>query len=103
MGADSVEIVDPYDLEATTSAIRRAAEREGLSVIISHRPCVLLDRKRHAPALNVDADKCTGCQLCLKLGCPAMRLTEQGIVEIDLLLCNGCGLCRQICRVEAIY
>ena len=72
-------------------------------MVISRRACVLLDRERYAPALRIDAEKCTGCKLCLKLGCPAMRLTEEGTVEIDPLLCNGCGLCSQICRVEAIY
>jgi indolepyruvate ferredoxin oxidoreductase alpha subunit len=102
LGADSVEVVDPYDLEAVTGAVRRATERDGLSVIVSRRDCVLLDRKRRAAALRVDAEKCTGCRLCLRLGCPAMRLMEEGIVEIDSLLCSGCGLCRQICRVEAI-
>jgi len=103
LGADTVEVVDPYDLESTTAAIRRATESEGLSVIVSRRKCVLLDRKRHAPALKVDAEKCTRCKLCLKLGCPAMRLTEERIPEIDPLLCNGCGLCGQVCPVEAIY
>ncbi len=103
LGADSVQIVDPYDMEAVTNAIKRATEEEGLSVIISQRECVLLDRKPHAPALRVDAGKCGGCGLCLRLGCPAMRTTEEGIVKIDPQLCNGCGLCRQVCRVEAIY
>jgi len=103
LGADSVEVVDPYDIEAMTDAVRRATETKGLSVIVSRRDCVLLDRRRRTAALKVDAEKCTGCRLCLKLGCPAMLITEKGIVEINALFCNGCGLCRQICRVEAIY
>ncbi len=103
LGADSVQVVDPYDIEAVTAAVRRATQEKGLSVVVSSRRCVLLDRKRHAPAVNVDLEKCTGCNLCLKLGCPAMRLTDDGMIEIDTLLCNGCGLCVQICRREAIY
>jgi len=103
LGADSVQIVDPYDLEAVTLAVRRATEEEGLSVIISRRSCVLLEKKRYAPPLKVDPEKCTGCRVCLNLGCPAIQLTEEEIVEIDPMLCNGCGLCRQVCRQEAIY
>jgi indolepyruvate ferredoxin oxidoreductase alpha subunit len=103
LGADSVQVVDPYDLDAVTAAVRRAVQEEGLSVIVSQRRCVLLDRKRHAPAVSVDLDRCNGCGLCLKLGCPAIRPTDDGTVEIDALLCNGCGLCVQVCRREAIY
>jgi indolepyruvate ferredoxin oxidoreductase alpha subunit len=103
LGADSVQVVDPYDLDAVTEALHRAMEEEGLSVIISQRECILLDRKRGAATLRVDPDKCSGCRLCLKLGCPAMRLTEEGIAEINSLLCSGCGLCSQVCRLEAIY
>jgi len=103
LGADSVQTVDPYDLEAVRQAISKAMEEEGLSVIVSRRECVLVSRKRYAPALAVDAEKCTGCMLCMKLGCPAMEVTEEEKVEINALLCNGCGLCSQVCGVEAIY
>jgi indolepyruvate ferredoxin oxidoreductase alpha subunit len=102
LGADSVQVVDPYDLDGVTAAVRRATQEKGLSVIVSSRRCVLLNRKRHAAAVSVDIDRCTGCGLCLRLGCPAIRTADGGIVEIDTLLCNGCGLCAQVCRREAI-
>jgi indolepyruvate ferredoxin oxidoreductase alpha subunit len=103
LGANSVQTVDPYDLKAVKEAITRAMDEEGLSVVVSRRECVLITRKRYAPALTVDLNKCTGCMLCLRLGCPAIELTEEGTVRINNLVCNGCGLCSQICRVEAIY
>jgi indolepyruvate ferredoxin oxidoreductase alpha subunit len=102
LGADSVRTVDPYNLEDVELTVRAAMEEEGLSVIVSRRECVLLSRIRYAPPLRLNPDKCTGCRLCLKLGCPAILLNEDGTIEIDPLLCNGCGMCSQVCRVEAI-
>lgn len=102
LGADSVRTVDPYNLEDVEFAVRAAMEEKGLSVVISRRQCVLIGRMRHAAPLRVDADKCTRCKVCLRLGCSAILLNEDGTIEIDPLLCNGCGMCSQVCRVEAI-
>jgi indolepyruvate ferredoxin oxidoreductase alpha subunit len=102
LGADSVRTVDPYNLGDVEGAIRAAMEEEGLSVIVSRRECILLSRVRYAAALRLDSEKCTRCRLCLRLGCPAITMKDDGTIEIDGLACNGCGMCRQVCRVEAI-
>jgi indolepyruvate ferredoxin oxidoreductase alpha subunit len=50
--------------------------------------------------LSIDRDACKGCKLCLKAGCIALSFTPEGktgYVEIDPLLCNGCGVCAQFC------
>jgi indolepyruvate ferredoxin oxidoreductase alpha subunit len=64
-------------------------------------------------------EQCNGCKACIKLGCPAIewknikdvsntdKLTSdnkkiKGIAVIDNMLCNGCGLCQQLCKFEAI-
>ncbi|MCL4425667.1 MAG: thiamine pyrophosphate-dependent enzyme [Firmicutes bacterium] len=100
LGVERVRVVDPYDLEATGQALREAGQEDGPSVIIARRNCVLLDRSSWSP-LVVDAEKCTGCRLCLGLGCPA--LTSSGKkVTIDPGLCTGCTLCQQVCRFDAI-
>ena len=42
------------------------------------------------------------CRTCInEIGCPALVL-DGDMVRIDAGLCNGCGLCSQICTVEAI-
>jgi len=46
-------------------------------------------------------EACTGCRICLQLGCPAILFKEE-MAEIDPLQCVDCGLCSQICPSGAI-
>ncbi len=107
IGVQHVEMIDPYDLTQTEQVLRQEMERTELSVVIAKRPC-MLDR-RHGPeptpALTVVADRCSGCRLCLKIGCPAISWQQDQTEPkalIDSHLCSGCGLCRQLCKFEAI-
>ena len=71
----------------------------GPSVLISNQPCVLRYRVSKK-AYVVEKEACKGCKLCLKAGCIALSFTPEGktgFVEIDPLLCNGCGVCSQLC------
>ncbi|MEN2985231.1 MAG: thiamine pyrophosphate-dependent enzyme [Thermodesulfovibrionaceae bacterium] len=43
-GADSVEVVDPYDKNSTLRAIKKGLENPGVNVVISQRPCILLKK-----------------------------------------------------------
>jgi pyruvate ferredoxin oxidoreductase delta subunit len=51
----------------------------------------------------LDKQKCTKCALCW-LDCPdaAIKPTEEGYYEADLNYCKGCGICANICPVDAI-
>lgn len=100
VGADSVRTVDPYDLEAFESAVKEELARKGVSVIISKRPCVLLTKKLYK-GFAVDKTACKNCKACMRLGCPAINSTEEGI-RIDTSLCTECGLCQKVCRFGAI-
>ena len=42
------------------------------------------------------------CGMCLKPGCPALTKNEDGTISIDQTMCNGCGLCKGICKFDAI-
>ena len=41
------------------------------------------------------------CKMCMKLGCPAISI-KGGKAQIDNTLCVGCGVCKQLCKFDAI-
>lgn len=101
LGVERVQVVDPYDLKAVEEALKTEVAIEEPSVIIFKRPCVLL--KGHAPegCVTVDQEKCKACGMCRKLGCPAL-VFKGDKPAVNATLCNGCGLCIQVCRFGAI-
>ncbi len=101
VGINRVRVVDPYNMKETEAAILEELEAEEPSVIISRRPCALLKYVKHNPPLNVDNDKCRGCKMCLKIGCPAISV-KNGKAEVDKTLCVGCGICKEMCKFDAI-
>lgn len=101
VGIQRVRVIDPYDLKATKAAIKEEVEADASSLIIARRPCVLLKNVKLKPALKVDAEKCTGCKACMKVGCPAVSFKEKKAV-IDFTQCTGCDMCTQKCKFGAI-
>jgi indolepyruvate ferredoxin oxidoreductase alpha subunit len=113
LGIENIRVVDPYDLKMTRTVIKEELAKDGPSVVISQRPCVLFKRSKSKSQkpLQVDPDKCNGCKVCLGLGCPPISWKKmekkegskrEGISIIDENLCNGCGLCLQVCKFGAI-
>lgn len=101
IGVKDVRVVDPNDLPSVRTALKEAtSDTDTLSVLIFKRPCVLLVRERETPYLVAN---CTGCGVCVSLGCPAIGKEEEtGLAYIDADLCIGCGQCAQYCRFDAI-
>ncbi len=104
LGVEYVRKVDPYDLNTLESVIDEAVNLDTLAVIVANRPCLLLRRDREVRKAEVDVDLCVGCQICLRLGCPAISSLspDDKKVEIDPVLCTGCMVCASVCRSEAI-
>ncbi len=80
------------------------------AVLITREECALLPsaKARWVP-LEVVSDKCNGCTLCFRVGCPAILKSDQmdpktgrPLAVIDPLLCTGCEICAQICPRDAI-
>ena len=46
--------------------------------------------------------KCKKCGMCMKPGCPAMTKNPDGTIHIDDTMCTGCGLCKDLCKFDAI-
>ena len=94
-------VVDPYDLAACEKVIKEEIAANEPSVIISRRPCALLKSVKHNPPLSVDTEKCVGCKMCMKIGCPAISIID-GKAKVDATQCVGCGVCEQLCKFGAL-
>ncbi|MBR6806788.1 MAG: indolepyruvate ferredoxin oxidoreductase subunit alpha [Clostridia bacterium] len=101
VGINRVRVVDPYDLKQCDAVIKEELAFDEPSVIISRRPCALLKYVKHNAPLKVDSDKCKSCKMCMKIGCPAISMTD-GKAKIDATLCTGCGVCGQLCKFDAL-
>ena len=101
-GFVNVFTVDPQDLKAMQEAVDGALASEEPAAIVCRRECRLLKRAEKPDGIcKVDADKCVGCRMCLKVGCPAVTFKD-GKSVIDATQCVGCTVCMQVCPVEAI-
>lgn len=106
-GVELVRVVDPYDLGATFVALEEAIRYPGVSVVITNRPCVEAPVKVRDEPFRVVSERCTACQLCMELGCPAIAWTDELYegrpkVTIRPETCTGCTLCAQLCPTDAI-
>ena len=52
-------------------------------------------------AIQIDESKCTGCGICVQV-CPVEAITVQRAATIDLEICTGCGSCVAECPNGAI-
>ncbi len=103
IGIRHVKVVDPFNLEETEAAIKEALALEEPAMVISRRACVMLESERAKPhrAYEVIDELCEECDLCLKVGCPAIDGSTP-IPHISRERCIGCDLCARLCRFEAI-
>ena len=102
IGVQDVRIVNSYDQEAVKAAVKECTAKDEICVIICKAPCALLKNNVKKKPMVIDSKLCIHCKKCMKPGCPAISLDESGHTRIDPSMCNGCGLCEQICPVHAI-
>lgn len=107
-GVEFIAVVDPFDVKTAIDTLEKAIRFEGPSFVVTRRLCTILEqrekRRRGEKVIpyKVDREKCSDCRLCLDaLGCPAI-FVEDDKVAIDGSQCTGCGVCAQVCPVEAI-
>lgn len=101
VGIDRVRVIDPYNLKECEDVLREEIAVDAPSVVISRRPCALLKYVKHNPPMHVNPDKCVGCKMCMKIGCPAISMKNKKSI-IDFTQCVGCNLCSQLCKFDAI-
>ena len=101
MGVKNVYEINAFDLPLLEKTIKEEVAKDEISVIITKTPCVLLD-KRKKPLYVAHEDKCKKCGMCMKPGSPAMTKNVDGTIHIDDTMCTGCGLCKELCKFDAI-
>lgn len=110
LGVECIVHANPLDLEESIAAAREALDYEGPSAVLFESPCVQLIRP--AASARIEGDLCTGCKRCIaQIGCPGLgfnvdavgaKSKDRGQAFVDASLCNGCGLCVQLCPTHAI-
>ncbi len=102
MGIEHVREINAFDLPGLEKTLKEETARDEISVIITKSPCVLLKGNVFPDKCVPLPEKCKKCGACLKPGCPALTKNEDGTISIDATMCNGCGLCMQLCPFGAI-
>ena len=102
LGIEHVCEVDAFDQAELERVIKEEVARDAVSVIITKAPCALLKGIKFPNKCRPLPDKCKKCGACLRPGCPALTKNEDGLISIDETMCNGCGLCMQLCKFDAI-
>lgn len=101
VGVDRVKVVDPFDVELLEKTLKEELAVDEPSLIVAQRPCALLKNVKFPGPIQIISDKCKKCKACMKIGCSA--ISDKGDhLEIDQTLCNGCGLCQNVCKFSAI-
>ncbi|MCM8772853.1 MAG: indolepyruvate ferredoxin oxidoreductase subunit alpha [Candidatus Omnitrophica bacterium] len=98
-GVENVIEIDPYKIKKSIKEIEKFKEKRGVKVIIFKRECIQISNKEKK-IYYIDKNICKKCKLCLELNCPAI-IQNKEILEINIL-CNGCGMCKEICFFDAI-
>ncbi len=102
IGIQNVQEVNPFDLDKMVSVLKEEVNKEELSVIIAKAPCALLKDQVHPYKVEAIPEKCKHCGACMRPGCPALTRNEDGSVFVDHTMCNGCGLCKTLCKFDAL-
>ncbi|MBN1444580.1 MAG: indolepyruvate ferredoxin oxidoreductase subunit alpha [Candidatus Omnitrophica bacterium] len=98
-GAEKVVTIDPYRIKESVQKLKALKGKKGVRVIIAKRGCIFVERKQKEK-FRVDAEKCTGCKICMQINCPAITFKENKAAIS--LYCTGCGICAEICPAGAI-
>ena len=99
-GVKHIAKANPLDLQQAKRVVKEAAYVKGISVVIFEAPCIAVAKPKAKSVIGSDCIQCGSC--ISEIGCPAISKAADESIVIDQGMCYGCGLCQQICPVEAI-
>jgi indolepyruvate ferredoxin oxidoreductase alpha subunit len=106
IGIKSVFSANAFKIHEVEEAMTEALNYKGFSVVIIYGECRLQFVRRHKkglPFFLVDESLCSGCKICIDIGCPAISFEpSSNKAVIEEAGCNGCSICEQICPKNAI-
>lgn len=102
LGVKNVMEVNAFDIEELETVLKEETAKDEVSVIIIKSPCVLLKGNVFPNVCKTIPEKCKECGMCLRPGCPALTKLSDDTIAIDTTMCNGCALCENICKLDAI-
>ncbi len=102
VGVARVIEIDAFDVAGLEATLKESVLGDTLTVIIAKAPCALLKGQKFPNRCAVNAEACKSCGACLRIGCPAITKGANGKPVVDAAMCNGCGLCKSMCKFNAI-
>ena len=96
LGIENVSVADPYNIAECEKVIKAELAKDGASVIIARRPCVLLKGVQKGAPHKVSGG-CKSCKACMAIGCPALSFGDN-TASVDAGACTGCGVCASLCK-----
>ncbi|OWZ85062.1 indolepyruvate ferredoxin oxidoreductase [Natranaerobius trueperi] len=106
LGFSRITKVDQFDYQKTKEVFEEEIKHDGLSAIITTRPCAL-KYKIKEQHYYVNPNVCIGCRNCVNTNCPPISMKKYSNNDklksyIDPDMCVGCSVCSQVCPVGAI-
>jgi indolepyruvate ferredoxin oxidoreductase alpha subunit len=99
-GIKKVKTLGCDSLVEIEAALKEYLALKEPAVLIFRKPCALIKGVKHNAPLKCDEAKCTGCKICMKVGCPALTIKNKKAV-VNHTLCVGCKICAQMCKFDA--
>ena len=98
-GVEKVFVLNPYKIKENRKVLDNLLKEGGPAVVVMREPCIFLKKPKKAKEVAIEL--CTGCRLCLRLGCPAISF-ENKKAKINKNFCIGCEMCIEVCPKGAI-
>jgi indolepyruvate ferredoxin oxidoreductase alpha subunit len=107
-GVKEIVRANPFDIRGSLETAASLLDKKGVRALVFEGACIMAGKNK-GRAFFIDDEKCKRCGLCVsRLGCPAVFAlppgdgADKGPLYIDPALCNGCGVCSQVCAFSAI-